>query len=184
MIAEFETDTMALYEAAVVPAKKDTYGEFVLSDFSEDLEIAYDEAGGLLEVKKGSMRISSAEGSSHTHRILLSGDCRIEIASLTITSPSGGAAITAAPGVTAEIVLGDGSYNELSGADRYAGIEAGSTSGEDGGTGGAACNLTISGGGSLKATGGRGSAGIGGSQKGPRRFGNITISSGDITAVG
>ena len=184
MIAEFETDTMALYEAAVVPAKKDTYGEFVLSDFSEDLEIAYDEAGGLLEVKKGSMRISSAEGSSHTHRILLSGDCRIEIASLTITSPSGGAAITAAPGVTAEIVLGDGSYNELSGADRYAGIEAGSTSGEDDGAGGTACTLTISGGGSLKATGGRGSAGIGGSLNGPRRFGNITISSGDITAVG
>ena len=184
MIVEFETDTMALYEAAVVPAKKDTYGEFVLSDFSEDLEIAYDEAGGLLEVKKGSMRISSAEGSSHTHRILLSGDCRIEIASLTITSPSGGAAITAAPGVTAEIVLGDGSYNELSGADRYAGIEAGSTSGEDDGAGGTACTLTISGGGSLKATGGRGSAGIGGSLNGPRRFGNITISSGDITAVG
>lgn len=184
VIVELETDTWALYEAAVVPAKKDTYGEFVLSDFSDDLEIAYDEAGGLLEIKRGSIRISSAEGSAHTHRILLSGDCKIEIASLTITSPSGGAAITVAPGVTAEIVLGDGSYNELSGADRYAGIEAGSTSGEDGGVGATTCSLKISGGGSLKATGGRGSAGIGGSLNGPRMFGNITFVSGDITAVG
>ena len=179
-IFEFETDSPAVYGFAIVPAKQNTYGEFVLSNASEDLELSYNEEEGILEIKGGSIRISSDENSSHTHRIVISGDAKVEIASLTITSPVYGAAITVEPGVTAEIVLGNGSYNELTGGDGYAGIEVGF----DSEAGDSIGKATFSGSGSLKTKGGRGSAGIGGSLNRTGKYGNIQFTSGDITAIG
>ena len=179
-IFEFETDSPAVYGFAIVPAKQNTYGEFVLSNASEDLDLSYNEEEGFLEIRGGSIRISSDENSSHTHRIVISGDAVVEIASLTITSPVYGAAITVEPGVTAEIVLGNGSYNELTGGDGYAGIEVGF----DGEEGDSIGKVTFSGSGSLKAKGGRGSAGIGGSLNRTGKYGNIQFTSGDITAIG
>ena len=180
MIFEFETDSPAVYGFAVVPAKQNTYGDFVLSNASEDLALSYNEEEGFLEIQGGSIRISSDENSSHTHRIVISGDAVVEIASLTITSPVYGAAITVEPGVTAEIVLGNGSYNELTGGDGYAGIEVGFDAEEGDSIG----KVTFSGSGSLKAKGGRGSAGIGGSLNRTGKYGNIQFNSGDITAIG
>ncbi len=90
------------------------------------------------------------------------------------------AAITIAAGVTTTITLEEGTENNVTGSNGYAGISVGWEKEK-------AADLTIEGEGSLEATGNGGGAGIGGSKNknggNSGTTGNVTINNGTITAV-
>ena len=172
----FETESFSMFGVALVQGASGTYGQFVVSGSAE---VSYDETTGVLTVKSGSPVITSKEGDySHTDRILVTGNAEITIRDLVIDEPANGAAITIAP--TAEAVLNLEGTNTLAGPGnaKYAGLEVGWNSGTE------MADLTIQGEGTLNVTGGVNSAGIGGSKSNHGVYGNITIVSGNIHAVG
>ena len=172
----FETESFSMFGVALVQGASGTYGQFVVSGSAE---VSYDETTGVLTVKSGSPVITSKEGDySHTDRILVAGNAEITIRDLVIEEPEDGAAITIAP--TAEAVLNLEGTNTLAGPGnaKYAGLEVGWNSGTE------MADLTIQGEGTLNVTGGVNSAGIGGSKSNHGVYGNITIVSGNIHAVG
>ena len=150
----------------------------------------FDEASGVLTIKKGGLTVAMAEGKTTTsQRIVVAGDGELTIDGLSITA-AGGPAIKINAGVTSTLTVAGSST--VTGASGYAGIEVGySWNGSDDIT---LANLTLDGAGSLHATGGSNSAGIGGSYNGSGQngektavyYGNITIaeSAGTIIANG
>lgn len=136
-------------------------------------------ADGVLTITGGNYTVKNKEGVSTTgHRIVIDGDAAVILAGVNITAV-GGAAIRIVPGVKAAITLETNSTNVVRGAANYAGIEVDWE--KDGNT---LSRLTLDGEGSLEALGGYNSAGIGGSDKSGRFYGDIIINSGNITATG
>lgn len=143
----------------------------------------YDIANGGISINSNTLEQyndATITGSSTTHVILVNGvEATITISDLDIQIPIDNNATTASNWVPA-IRLGNGANlnlilegkNTLKGGDMCAAIEV-----PEG------CTLTISGEGSLKATGGEG-AGIGASSRRNGSLGTIVIEEGDIEAYG
>ena len=143
----------------------------------------YDIANGGIVINSNTLEQyndATITGSSTTHNILVNGvEATITISDLDIQIPIDNNATTASNWIPA-IRLGDGAKlnlilkgkNTLKGGDMCAAIEV-----PEG------CTLTISGEGSLKATGGVG-AGIGASSRRKGSLGTIEINGGNIEAYG
>lgn len=143
----------------------------------------YDIANGGIVINSNTLeqyKDATITGSSTTHNILVNGvEATITISDLDIQIPIDNNATTASNWIPA-IRLGDGAKlnlilegkNTLKGGDMCAAIDV-----PEG------CTLTISGEGSLKATGGVG-AGIGASSMRKGSLGRIEINGGDIEAYG
>ena len=143
----------------------------------------YDIANGGIVINSNTLEQyndATITGSSMTHNILVNGvEATITISDLDIQIPIDNNATTASNWIPA-IRLGDGAKlnlilkgkNTLKGGDMCAAIEV-----PEG------CTLTISGEGSLKATGGVG-AGIGASSRRKGSLGTIEINGGNIEAYG
>lgn len=153
---------------------------------SDDAEIAFDPASGAAKaiiIRSGTVKLSN-QGTS-TERIIVEGNARLILAGVNV-QPTDGPAVKAAPGVNVRVELAEGTSNTLKGASEYAGLEVGWAGSNSFAT------VTIQGKGSLNATGGSKSAGIGASYKNLNASGNaisaycgnIIIESGNITAVG
>ena len=114
-------------------------------------------ADGVLTVKQGGITIS---GGAAGERIVVAQNADITLNNVTLTAPTGGAALTVNAGVTSTITLAEGSENNLTGASGYAGLEPIWENGSS------MASVTFSGSGTLNATGGAdtGGAGIGGSK--------------------
>lgn len=172
----FETESFSVFAVTLVEGAKNQMGQFEVTGPGQ---FSYDDTTGVLTVVSGAPVITSREGDySHTDRILVTGNAEITIRDLVIDEPANGAAITIAP--TAEAVLNLEGTNTLAGPGnaKYAGLEVGWNSGTE------MADLTIQGEGTLNVTGGVNSAGIGGSKSNHGVYGNITIVSGNIHAVG
>ena len=167
-----------------------TAGDFNVSGSPDAYE--FDEENGVLYIK-GDVEVST--DSQTTQSIIVQASCKVTLAGIDIKAAKGPAILIESPN-DVELVLKDGSTNKVEGgkgvninhvAGSFAGIEV-EFEYEDGeNPSNKMASLTISGNGSLDATGGENAAGIGGSNsaggsKGKGLYGNITINSGNVTA--
>ena len=159
----------------------------VLTNFivdPDDADVTY--ADGVLIVNGGAVTIRNADPASATSdRIEIAGNATVTLAGVNISAgSSAGPAVKVKPEAAATIILEN--ENTLTGSTNYAALEVGWESSSSFAT------VTIEGTGSLKATGGEKSAGIGGSYSNKNRegttissyCGNIIINGGTIVAVG
>ena len=161
---------------AMATPKKES-GDFVV----EGDEANYDFNDGVLTVH-GDVTVKTVAQTAH--RIQVVKDAVLTLAGVDINAANG-AAIKVAAGVVAKIILAAETINAVAGGANYAGVEVGY---EDGNL----ASLTIDGEGTLNATGGSSSAGIGGSYANKDSngksiasySGDITIDGGTINAVG
>ncbi len=137
-------------------------------------------ADGVLTITGGSLTVKNkADKATTSHRIVIDGDATVTLAGVNIAA-AGGAALRITPGTKATLTLADGASNTVTGAGGYAGVEV---DWDRGGTSNLS-KLTINGSGSLDATGGSNSAGIGGSDRNGKYYGDIVIESGTVIAQG
>ena len=156
---------------------KKASGDFVV----EGDEANYDFSDGVLSVR-GDVTVKTVDQT--VHRIQVVKDAVLTLAGVDINATNG-AAIKIAAGVVAKMILAAETINTVVGAANYAGVEVGY---EDGNL----ATLTIDGEGTLNATGGSNSAGIGGSYtnidsegKSVASYaGNVVINNGTVEAVG
>ncbi len=158
-------------------------GISVITDYSIQADanavISFDDEDGAataIHIQSGTVSLSTAAETSE--RIIVNGDATVILNGVTIAA-EGGPAIEIRPGVSADLVLSEGTVNTVSvKSGQYAAVEPMWESASN------MASLTISGSGALNATGGAYSAGIGGSKDFARKgvHGNITILGGTITA--
>lgn len=148
---------------------------------------AFDPDTGVLTIT-GDVVVSMKDGvTSTSQRIVVANNATVTLNGVNINASSG-PAIKIEPGVNATLTLAKNSTNTVTGAAYYAGVSVGYIWQQDGKT--VLADLTINGSGSLDATGGAKSAGIGGNynrtngEKNAVYYGNITIKSGNIKATG
>ena len=161
--------------AAVNVAK--TVGDFIV----EGDEANYGYENGVLTVR-GDVKVKTNAPTSE--RIVISENSTVTLEGVVINAASG-PAIKVVAGIVAKIILAEGSTNEVTGASGYAGVEVGLDNDK-------LAQLAIDGSGSLQATGGSKSAGIGGSYNNKNSqgngaasySGNIVIDGGNIVANG
>lgn len=143
---------------------------------------SFDKNTGVLTVT-GDVTISMKDGKDSTsQRIVVADNAKVTIDGLKITA-EGGPAVKVNSGVKATLTVTG--TNDVTGASGYAGVESGWEQGNP-------ADLTIEGKGTLNATGGDKSAGIGASytnkDSGGKSIssycGNITVNSGAIKASG
>ena len=164
----------------------------------EDGTYSFDPETGVLTIT-GDVTVAMAEGKTSTgQRIVVADSCKVTLNGVDIK-----AAEKSGPGIliraesNVNIVLAKGSTNNVTGAHGsdinatsggYAGIEVEFLFEEGESPSNKMASLTISGSGTLNATGGPNAAGIGGSNslngsRGRGLYGNITINGGNVTAV-
>ncbi|MBO5514131.1 MAG: hypothetical protein J5961_06055 [Mogibacterium sp.] len=173
--------------------------EFTVSyDASKYESVPASFENGVLTIQ-GDVTVTMAERkTSTTQRIVVADSCKVTLNGVTIE-----AAEKSGPGIliqaesNVDLVLAKGSTNNITGAHGtdinatsggYAGIEVEFLFEEGDDPSNKMASLTISGSGTLNATGGHNSAGIGGSNsmngsRGRGLYGNITINGGTINAT-
>ncbi len=162
--------TLVLYPQL---ASADPLGDFEVTPASTG---SY--ADGVLTIT-GDAQVSMADGKTSTsNRIVVASNATVTLDDVSIEA-SDEAAFLVKPGVTATLTLSG--ENSLTGGDGYAAVEPAWNKSGDTVT---MADLTINGTGTLNATGGTRSAGIGGSKARNGVYGNITIKSGTINANG
>ena len=169
-------------------------GDFMVT--GDDGSYSFDEATGVLTIT-GDVTVAMKDGVGKTSQsIIVSANCKVTLAGINIEAAKGPAILIESP-YNAELVLAEGTENSVTGANgvninhvagSFAGIEV-EFEYEDGeNPSNKMASLTISGSGTLNATGGPNAAGIGGSNsaggsKGKGLYGNITINGGTINAT-
>ena len=138
----------------------------------------FDTETGVLTLT-GDASVTLADGVSETaQRIVVAQDASVTLDGVAI-SAANGPAVLINPGVSASIILAEGSENTLSSQGSFAAVEPAYEKGN-------LSSLTVSGEGKLTAAGGANSAAIGGSKSNTGVHGAITIASGtlNLTAGG
>ena len=130
-------------------------------------------ADGVLTISGDTVLSGTADSGV---RAVINQDASVTLSGVTIASPGGGAALTLNAGKKATVILSGTSI--LQGAANYAGLEVGYEKNVP------LSELTITGSGTLKTTGGANGAGLGGSKSRNGVHGSITIQSGTILATG
>ena len=164
---------------------------------TEGEDWTFDPASNVLTIT-GNVTVKNKKGVASTgQRIVVADDCTVTLAGVTIAAPDkSGPAIMIQAESNAELVLADGTVNTVTGAHGsdinatqggFAGIEVEFIYEDGDSPANKKASLTISGSGTLNATGGPNAAGIGGSNslngsRGYGLYGNITINSGTVNA--
>ena len=171
-------------------------GDFAVTGDAADF--SFDETTGVLTIT-GDVTVSMKEGVDLTdQRIVIDGNARVTLDGVHIKAKDkSGPGIMIQAENNAELVLADGSVNDVTGAHGsdinatqggFAGIEVEFIYEDGDSPSNRKASLTISGNGTLNVTGGPNSAGIGGSNglndsRGYGLYGDITIESGTVNAV-
>ena len=182
-----ETASAATEGAGFSPMATTAAGEFEV----EGAEDSYTYSDGVLTVHKD-VTISTTGSSATNQRVVIADNAKVTLAGVNIAAGATAAGITVKAGVKAVLELLAGSVNKVAGGKDHAGIEVGydydANSGET-----VLAELAIEGDGTLEATGGSNSAGIGGSYTNKSDLsgkniagycGDIIINSGTIIANG
>ena len=176
--AEDAAEKAAASKALQAAVEDQAAGDFIVS--GDDADFSY--ADGVLTITGDVTVKTSEEAEVTSDRIVIAKNANVTLDGLQIAA-SGGPAVKVAPGVTGNLILKEGSENNLIGASGYAAVESGYIPGN-------LASVTIDGSGTLNAYAGSNSAAIGGSNNTYNEsgalissyHGNITIKGGTVNA--